>query len=84
MDPPISFSLYLIVFSTRLVNFSNAVLNTQKTDTPGSQSSEDTLMAAMESQTQETVSASNNWSRIVRRPRKRTGHVIVDVCTAAG
>ncbi len=33
---------------------------------------------------QQAVAASQNWSRILRRPRKRKGHVIVDVCTAAG
>ena len=45
--------------------------------------SEDGL-AASEDSIQQAITASQDWSRIVRRPRKRKGHVIVDLCTAAG
>ena len=44
----------------------------------------ETDAATPEEGIQQAVAASQNWSRILRRPRKRKGHVIVDVCTAAG
>ena len=41
-------------------------------------------LAASEDGIEQAVSASQDWSRIIRRPRKRKGHIIVDLCTAAG
>ena len=41
-------------------------------------------LSTSEDSIQQAVSASQDWSRIIRRPRKRKGHIIVDICTAAG
>lgn len=46
--------------------------------------SEGSIDASEDPGLEQILQASQKWSRIIRRPRKRHGHVIVDLCTAAG